>query len=95
MEKAYYSDPKIIATERPNRQRQKVLAGQERWEEIGLSDTVPHLENFVTAIKTRQHPYEDALTGHRAAAVAHMVNISAKTKKPINWDRDKDNIKAD
>ena len=95
MEKAYYSDPKIIATERPNRQRQKVLSGQERWEEIGLSDTVPHLENFVTAIKTRQHPYEDALTGHRAAAVAHMVNISAKTKKPINWDRDKDNIKAD
>ncbi len=95
LQKAYYADPKVIAAERPNRQPQKVLAGQEEWKEIGLSDTVPHLQNFAKAIRTRQQPYENAVVGHRAAAVAHMVNISAKQKKTILWDRNKDAVKAD
>ncbi|MFN7928698.1 MAG: Gfo/Idh/MocA family oxidoreductase [Blastocatellia bacterium] len=95
LQKAYYNDPKIIAAERPNRQPQKVVAGQERWEEIGYGDAVPHIQNFVSAIKTRQQPYENAVVGHRAAAVAHMVNLSAKHKKPVVWDRDKDKVKAD
>jgi predicted dehydrogenase len=95
LQRAYYSDPKVIAAERPNRQPQKVLQGAERWEEIGYGDAVPHIQNFVSAIKTRQQPYENAVAGHRAAAVAHMVNISAKHQKPILWDRDRDNVKAD
>ena len=95
LQKAYYSDPKVIAAERPNRQSQKVLAGQERWEEIGYGDAVPHIHDFLNAIKTRQQPYENAVVGHRAASVAHMVNMSAKYKRPIFWDRDKDNVKAD
>lgn len=95
LQRAYYSDPKIIAAERPNRQPQKVLQGAERWEEIGYGDAVPHIQNFVTAIRTRQQPYENAVVGHRAAAVAHMVNLAAKYKKPIFWDRDRDNVKAD
>jgi predicted dehydrogenase len=95
LQKAYYNDPKVIAAERPNRQPQKVLPGAERWEEIGYGDAVPHIQNFVNAIKTRQQPYENAVIGHRAAAVAHMVNISAKHQKPILWDREKDNVRAD
>jgi predicted dehydrogenase len=95
LQKAYNSDPKIIAVERPNRQPMKMVSGAERWEEIGLGGTVPHIQNFLNAIKTRKQPYENALTGHRAAAVAHMVNLSAKLKKPIHWDREKDSVKAD
>lgn len=95
LQKAYYNNPKVIAAERPNRQAQKILAGQERWEEIGYGDAVPHIQNFVNAIKTRQQPYENAVVGHRAAAVAHMVNRSAKYKKPVFWDRDRDKVKAD
>ena len=93
LQKTYNSDPKIIAAERPNRQAQKMLPGAERWEEVGMSDAVPHIQNFLNAIKTRKQPYENVLTGHRAAAVAHMVNLSAKLKKPIHWDREKDTVK--
>jgi predicted dehydrogenase len=95
LQKAYYNDPKIIASERPNRQPQKMIQGSEQWTEIGFGDAVPHIQNFVNAIKTRQQPYENAVVGHRAAAVAHMVNLSAKHQKPITWDRGKDNVKAD
>lgn len=95
LQKAYNNDPKIIAVERPNRQPMKMVSGAERWEEIGLGGTVPHIQNFLNSIKTRKQPYENALTGHRAAAVAHMVNLSAKLKKPIHWDREKDSVKAD
>lgn len=95
LQRAYYNDPKIIAAERPNRQSQKVLSGAERWEEIGYGDAVPHIQNFANSIKTRQQPYENAVVGHRAAAVAHMVNLAMKYKKPIFWDRDKDKVKAD
>ncbi len=95
LQRAYYNDPKVIASERPNRQAQKVIAGAEQWTEVGYGDGVPHIQNFVNAIQTRQQPYENALVGHRAAAVAHMVNLSAKHQKPIAWDRGKDNVKAD
>lgn len=94
LQKAYYSDPRVIAAERPGRQPQKVQSGSERWEETGLGDAVPHIANFVNSVRTRKAPYEDALTGHRAAAVAHMVNLSVKKQQLIRWDGSNDRLKA-
>ncbi|HKE05882.1 MAG TPA: Gfo/Idh/MocA family oxidoreductase [Blastocatellia bacterium] len=94
LQRAYYKDPKVIAAEMPQRWDPKVIEGEERWNSVGPDSTTLHFENFLKAIRDRKQPVEDVYAGHRAAAVAHMVNWSAKRKKPIFWDRSRDNIKA-
>lgn len=94
LQKAYYNDPKVIAAEMPRRWEPKVIEGEERWGSVGPDSATLHFQNFQKAVRERKQPVEDVYAGHRAAAVAHMVNWSAKHKKPIYWDRSRDNVKA-
>jgi predicted dehydrogenase len=94
LQKAYYNDPKVIASEMPRRWEPKVIEGEERWGSVGPDSTSLHFQNFQKAVRERKQPVEDVYAGHRAAAVAHMVNWSAKHKKPVYWDRSRDNVKA-
>jgi len=94
LERAYYNDPKIIQAERPQRWKARVISGEERWSGVGPNTNVLHFEAFGQAVRDRKQPVEDVFAGHRAAAVAHMVNMAAKHQKPIWWDRANDNIKA-
>src|SRR6266545_3240104 len=94
LQKAYYNDPKVIAAEMPQRWDPKVVEGEERWGGVGRNSVMLHFENFQKAIRERKQPVEDVYAGHRAAAVAHMVNLSAKNKKQVFWDRSRDNVKA-
>jgi predicted dehydrogenase len=91
---AYYKNPKVIASELPERQPGRIIEGAERWEEIGRDDSVAHLDNFFNAVRSRQQPYENVTVGHRAAAVPHMINLSASQQKIVHWDRTRDNVKA-
>lgn len=93
LQKAYYRDPKVIAKERPNRWDPAVAAEEENWRGLGRNSTALHLENFVQAVRSRQQPVEDALAGHRAAAVPHMINLAAKQGRPVYWDRAKETLK--
>jgi hypothetical protein len=72
-----------------------MIEGQERWEEIGRDDTIGHLDNFINCVRTRQQPYENATVGHLAAAVPHLINLSAKHQKVVQWDRSREKVKAD
>jgi predicted dehydrogenase len=94
LQRAYYKDPKVIASEMPNRWDPKVIDGEERWSGVGRDAVISHFENFQRAVKDRKQPVEDVFAGHRAAAVAHMINWSAKQRKPVFWDRSRDNVKA-
>jgi predicted dehydrogenase len=94
LQKAYYSDPKVIAAEMPQRWDPKVIDGEERWGGVGRNSVMLHFENFQKSVRERKQPVEDVYAGHRAAAVAHMINWSAKHKKPVFWDRSRDNVKA-
>ena len=94
LQQAYYKDPKVIAAEMPQRWDPAVIEGEERWNGVGRNSTMLHFENFLKSVRDRKQPAEDVYAGHRAAAVAHMVNLSAKQKKPVYWDRSRDNIKA-
>ncbi|HYE73488.1 MAG TPA: Gfo/Idh/MocA family oxidoreductase [Blastocatellia bacterium] len=93
LQQAYYKDPKVIASEMPNRQDPRVVQGRENWEEIGRNSTAMHFENFLNCVRQRTEPVENATFGHRAAAVAHLINMAAKERKIIHWDRNRDNIK--
>jgi predicted dehydrogenase len=94
LEKAYYRDPKVIQSEMPRRWDPAVIEGEERWSGVGRDSTTLHFENFHRSVKERKQPVEDVYAGHRAAAVAHLINLAAKHRKPVFYDRSRDNIKG-
>jgi hypothetical protein len=52
------------------------------------------MSNFAAAIRSRQQPNENASVGHHAAATAHMVNLSVRQKRAVEWDAAKNTLKA-
>jgi predicted dehydrogenase len=94
MEEAYYKDPKVRREELPTTREPEVIQTQEQYQEIGLDSTDLHFRSFFAAVKTRKQPLEDALAGHRAASVAHLINRSARERRMVSWDFSRENIKA-
>lgn len=93
-EKAYYEDPKVIATELPGRHKEHIVEGPTTYKHEGMESTVAHMGHFLESIRSRKSYWEDARAGHHAAACAHMVNMAAKEKRLVEWDFAKDDIKA-
>jgi predicted dehydrogenase len=86
LEKAYYADPKVQARETPSSWKPEMKEAREVWDEWGQDATVVHLTRFFDAVRARTNPVEDAAVGHRAAAVAHLINLSIREKRPVEWD---------
>lgn len=47
---------------------------------------VPHLENFIHAVKTKTDPVVPVEIGHRSCTVCTLGNIAYEMKRPIKWD---------
>lgn len=94
LEDAYYQDPKVIAAEIPSSRKPKLVAGAEQFGQEGMDATYSHTGHWLDSIRSRQPYWEDAATGHRAAACAHMVNKSVREGRLVEWDFAKDDIKA-
>ncbi|HXE79599.1 MAG TPA: Gfo/Idh/MocA family oxidoreductase, partial [Vicinamibacterales bacterium] len=94
LQQAYHDDPDVQAKESPWTWPQRMREESERWEEIGRSTDVVHLENFVTAVRTRRQPEQDARVGHYAASGAHMVNLSLRNGTRVEWDFTRDTVKT-
>jgi hypothetical protein len=77
----------------PGARKAKVIAGNESYASEGPDPTVLHFGHWLESIRTRQPYWEDATAGHHAAACAHMVNLSAREKRMVAWDFDKDDIR--
>jgi predicted dehydrogenase len=86
LEQAYYADPKVQAQESPWTWKPRMLPAAEAWQQQGQDNDLAHLANFVAAVRSRQQPYEDAVVGHHAAAAAHMVNLSVRQRRLVEWD---------
>jgi predicted dehydrogenase len=52
----------------------------------GYDDTFDHHRNFLTAVRTRKAPVEDAVFGFRAAGPALLSNISYFDQRLCLWD---------
>lgn len=94
LQDAYYRDPKVQQAEMVRRWPPQVIEGSQRWQAIGRRDGSIHMENFFNAVRSRKQPYEDAVVGHHAASVAHMINLSAKERRVIDWDPAADRLKG-
>jgi len=94
LEEEYYKNPKVRESELPGTRKAKLHTFSEQYQTEGADSTVLHLSAWLDSIRTRKVPYENALIGHRAAACAHMVNLSVKQKRMVEWDYQKEDIKA-
>ena len=92
LERAYYADPKVQASESPFLQPQRSHGAGERWVTRGEDATVSHVRAFVAAVKSRQQPVENARFGHHAAACAHMINQSIREGRTVKWDARRDTV---
>jgi predicted dehydrogenase len=54
----------------------------------GYSDSYDHMNNFITAVRTRQPVVEDAVFGFRAAGAALLSNLSMERGAVVGWDPD-------
>jgi predicted dehydrogenase len=94
LEDAYWADPEVQKRERPDTWPADTYTSREVIRGDGPDSTQLHLERFVRAVRTREQPEEDALTGHRAAACAHLVNLSAARGTGVEWDFDRETLRA-
>ncbi|HUU28446.1 MAG TPA: Gfo/Idh/MocA family oxidoreductase [archaeon] len=84
--------PEPVESTRDNESR--MIDGEDEYIATGKDRTLIHMENFFNCVRTRSHPEEDVEEGHRAAAVAHMVNRSIETHCEVEWDFENQRIKA-
>ena len=94
LEDAYYKDPKVRQAEVPSSRAAGVSFAGDHYSEEGPDSTVLHLQHFLESMRTRKPYWEDAVAGHHAAACAHMVNMSAKERRIVEWDFNADDIRA-
>ncbi|MFN7925825.1 MAG: Gfo/Idh/MocA family oxidoreductase [Bryobacteraceae bacterium] len=94
LEDAYWKDPKVRQAELVGGHKQKLVGTVEKLQQLGVDMTVPHLQAWVNGIRTRKGHWEDATVGHRSAGCAHMVNLSARERRMVEWDLAKDDIKG-
>lgn len=52
------------------------------------TDTIPHMQNFLDAVKSRKYQdlHAEIEIGARAAAMCHLANISYRVGRKLTWD---------
>jgi predicted dehydrogenase len=54
-----------------------------------------HVRNFLDCVKSRRQPISDLESGHRAATICHLANISLRLGRKIRWDAAHEQIVGD
>lgn len=47
---------------------------------------VPHVQNFLRAVKSRELPAADIEIGHRTTSACHLGNIALRMQQKLRWD---------
>ena len=93
LEDQYWKDPKVQQEELRHLNKPRLIDGGNVWREEGQDATIIHFWHFLNSIRTRKPYWQNEAAGHHAAACAHMVNESVKTRRMVEWDFARDDIK--
>lgn len=63
--------------------------------EIRLTRSTDHYQNFIDCVKSRNEAITPAEAGHRSASVGNLGLISILVGRPLQWDPDTETIKGD
>ena len=58
----------------------------ETFGEIGRDSTFVHVARFFESVRQHQPAVEDGVMGHHAAGAAHMINVSLRQRRPLEWN---------
>jgi len=47
---------------------------------------VPHVQNFLKCVKSRELPVADIEIGHRTTTACHLGNIALRMEQKLHWD---------
>jgi hypothetical protein len=47
---------------------------------------VPHVQDFIDAIKTRRQPVSDLASAHRTTTACHLANVAMRVGRVVRWD---------
>lgn len=64
-------------------------------DEIRLTRSTDHYQNFIDCVKSRQQTITPAETGHRSATVGNLGLISILVGRPLKWNPEKETIQDD
>ena len=53
---------------------------------IHLEVSGDHMRNFMDAVKSRKDPIAKIEEGHRSAVIGHLIIVSLRTGKKLQWD---------
>ncbi len=56
---------------------------------------VPHLQNWIDCMRSRQRPRADVEIAHRSHTLCHLANITRELKRRLQWDPDKEEFVGD
>lgn len=59
------------------------------------SVAIPHLQNWVDCMRSRQKPNASAEIGHRSSVICHLVNLCRELGRPLKWDPVKEEFIGD
>jgi predicted dehydrogenase len=63
----------------------------DRPERVGKLDAiVNHMGNFFDCVASRKMPISDYESQHRSATTCHLLNLSIRLKRPLQWDAEKE-----
>ncbi|MEO0530461.1 MAG: gfo/Idh/MocA family oxidoreductase, partial [Planctomycetota bacterium] len=54
-----------------------------------------HLQNWLDCIKTRQRPNADAEIGHRTTTLLHLIHITRRLNRRLQWDPQRETFPED
>lgn len=60
-----------------------------------IQEYARHTRNFLDCVKSRAEPLSDLQSGHEAATVCHLSNISLRIGRKLTWDAEKEEITGD
>jgi predicted dehydrogenase len=86
LEKAYYAEPKVMSEEVPRSWTPRMRKESEAFGEVGQDATFVHMARFFESVRLGKPVVEDGPMGHRAAAAAHLVNLSIRQRRPMDWN---------
>jgi len=90
----FTSNPKDIAVELLKKVDE--VEEERKWsDQTALWQAEWHMQNWIDCIRTREKPTADVEIGHRSISVAHLVNITRRLGRRLNWDPAKEQFLGD
>ena len=86
LEKAYYDDPKVRRSSGPIPGRRRCRSSARRSRRSAGLHRGPRGALLRSGARRRQAGGAGRPMGHHAAAAAHMVNLSLRQRRPVEWN---------